>query len=325
MTEETTHANVTEALSAVMGEMPAIERKRNTDSGVKYAFRGIEEIAPHVKELFAKYGVIVVPSVQGDPVIRDLLVNGNPWTDTILKVAYTFRHGPSDTQVTAVTVGIGRDNQDKGANKAMTQSLKYALMQILMISDDADDSDSQDAPSGRAPVWQEMGYPDEERFNTAREGLAAIWGQLNEEQLAQARAFVSAAGFKVRWPLPQEFSAQLARFFAELIAGVTPAQESTSTRDGTARAPSAADLERAGVIDDDVAYAEHEVGQMTAQMITDGLVSRSLSRQGTNEERKRRLIAQITLESANSRTPAAIADIEARHRPERTGEEPFTD
>ena len=67
-------------------------------------------------------------------------MNSKPWTDTTLIVNYTLtsRDGSS---LQATTVGIGRDNSDKGANKAMSQAFKYLLLQVLCISDAKDDAD----------------------------------------------------------------------------------------------------------------------------------------------------------------------------------------
>ena len=138
---------VTAALSKVMEELPAIGKTREQGSSVQYAFRGIEAITAEAQTLFAKYGVVFAPRVLSHE-IRDITVNQKPWTDTILTVEYDV-YGPShsietpDKIVVGPLVAIGRDNSDKGANKAMTQAFKYALLQVLCISDRNDDGDAQ--------------------------------------------------------------------------------------------------------------------------------------------------------------------------------------
>jgi hypothetical protein len=59
--------------------------------------------------------------------------------DALVIVKYTFTDGAS--QVDVVTPGLGRDSADKAVNKAMTAAYKYALIQLLMVSDKNDDSD----------------------------------------------------------------------------------------------------------------------------------------------------------------------------------------
>lgn len=139
------------ALARVMGELPAIGKERHQGDGIQYAYRGIEQVTREVQGLFAKHGVVVAPLVDHLDV-REIVVNGKPWTDTTLGVTYTLT-GPDGSSLTARTVGIGRDNSDKGANKAMTQAFKYLLLQVLCISDAKDDTDGQThvADTQRAP------------------------------------------------------------------------------------------------------------------------------------------------------------------------------
>jgi hypothetical protein len=145
--------NVVQAITRVMGQLPAIGKDGKADpSQGGYSYRGIEQITREAQRLFAKYGVVFAPRVLSWEVI-DIVVNNKPWTDTRLMVEYDV-FGPSHGEYTEdgpvvdkITVGpllaIGRDNSDKGANKCMTQAFKYALLQVLCISDAKDDADGQ--------------------------------------------------------------------------------------------------------------------------------------------------------------------------------------
>lgn len=145
-------ANVVEAVAAVIDELPAIGRDgRASQQQGGYAYRGIEQITAAAAPLFAKYGVVFVPQVLAME-IRELVVNGKPWTDTILTVRYRIcGPGGPDDFVEATVVGIGRDNSDKGANKALTQAFKYALIQTLCIADAKDDGDGATHEADAAP------------------------------------------------------------------------------------------------------------------------------------------------------------------------------
>jgi hypothetical protein len=145
MTEKTP-TNVIQAIAVVMAELPGIAKKKHpseSGKGLTYAYRGIEEITSEVQELFAKHCVVPVPRVISRSVEK-IVVNGNDWSDTFLEVEWRI-YGPGGLTdyVEAITAGQGRDNSDKGTNKAMTQAFKYLLLDLLCISDPADDTDGQ--------------------------------------------------------------------------------------------------------------------------------------------------------------------------------------
>lgn len=136
--------NVVEALSRVMADLPGIGRTDRSEQG--YQYRGIEAITRHAQGLFAKHGVVTVPRV-ARRTVKDFTINNRPWTEDELWVHYRF-YGPAGTEdfiEVGPLVGLGRDNSDKGANKAMTQAYKYALVQVLCIGDGKDDVDAEPA------------------------------------------------------------------------------------------------------------------------------------------------------------------------------------
>src|SRR5215831_9124709 len=141
--EEPRASNVIEALRRVMEELPNIGKSgKASEQQGGYGYRKIDDITQAVQPLFAKHGIVFVPHVQTMEV-RELTVNNRPWTDTTLRVRYEiFGPGGPDDLIDVEVVGIGRDNSDKGANKAMTQAFKYALTQTFCIADPADDGDA---------------------------------------------------------------------------------------------------------------------------------------------------------------------------------------
>jgi hypothetical protein len=157
-------SNVIEALTCVMADLPAIGKDgQAAQQQGGYAYRGIEQITAHTQGLFAKYGVVFTPHVVSYEV-RELTVNGKPWTDVYELVEYTV-YGPGGRE-DCIKVGpllaIGRDNSDKGANKCLTQAYKYALLQALCISDAKDDGDQAshvaDAPKAE-PEFVDLPQP----------------------------------------------------------------------------------------------------------------------------------------------------------------------
>jgi hypothetical protein len=149
VTDAPKHETVAAALAAVMGELGGVakltpeQRRRKgmaggDERGVTYAYRGIDQIAAAAQPLFAKHGLVTVPQVV-DHSIKEIVVNQKPWTDTVVTVDWTIA-GPGDP-LQARTMGWGRDNSDKGINKAMTGAFKNLLLRLLCIGDPDDDTD----------------------------------------------------------------------------------------------------------------------------------------------------------------------------------------
>lgn len=206
--------SVVDSLAKVAEQLPGIGKdQRASQQQGGYAYRGIERIIAEAGPLLAAAGVVFVPQVLSCE-IRDITVAEKPWTDTILTVRYRIcgTDGPDDF-VEATVVGIGRDNADKGANKALTQAFKYALLQTLLIADEKDDTDGTtheaDTPARTArPASHDA--PDEtplpEGFDSldgARAAIDTISGAVNglgDEDRAAFLAWKQDQQFPYPWP-----------------------------------------------------------------------------------------------------------------------------
>ena len=143
--------NVIGALARVMRDLPGIGRTERSEQG--YQYRGIEQITRHAQSLFARHGVVFVPRVVAQSEV-ELTINGRPWTEQRLLVEYDVYGpgGPGDKITVGPIASQGRDNSDKGSNKALTQAFKYALLQTLCIGDAKDDADAGPAHEADAPA-----------------------------------------------------------------------------------------------------------------------------------------------------------------------------
>jgi hypothetical protein len=115
------------------------------ETGISYAYRGIDQIAGAVAPLFGRFGVVCVPNVLPDPIVEEIQVNGKPWRHVTARVEWHV-YGPGgvdDCLPPFVTIGEGRDNSDKVWNKAQTAAYKNALLRLLDVGDPADDTDNQ--------------------------------------------------------------------------------------------------------------------------------------------------------------------------------------
>lgn len=144
--------NVVQALARVQAEIGGVEKLSGAerkarglgggDGGINYAYRGIDQIAAAAQPLFGRHGVVISPTVLSSDVTQ-IELNGRPWTDTTVLVDWTI-YGPGgvEDRITARTEGQGRDNSDKGRNKAMTGAFKNLLLRLLCIGDPGDDPDN---------------------------------------------------------------------------------------------------------------------------------------------------------------------------------------
>ena len=140
-TRTTAPANVIAALAAVAGEIGGIGKTRGSEGGLNYAFRGIDAVATAAQPLFSKYGVVIVPQLDEYSAV-EITVNNRPWSDSTVAMTWAiFGPGGVDDVVYAKTVGMGRDQSEKGYPKAITQAYKNLLLRLLCIGDPEDDTD----------------------------------------------------------------------------------------------------------------------------------------------------------------------------------------
>ena len=125
--------NIYESIAAVQADVDFIGKDRQTQSGSRFKYRGVDQVLNTLHPLFAKHKVFAVPEV--------LEVLGREWRKTekggnvvyqTIKVKYTF-YAEDGSNVSAVVIGEAMDSGDKSSNKCMSVAYKYACFQILSI------------------------------------------------------------------------------------------------------------------------------------------------------------------------------------------------
>lgn len=216
--------NVVQAIAAVMAEMGGIPKMSaaahkarsgvqdaGPERGVSYAYRSIDQIAAAAQPLLGHYGVVILPDVVEHD-ITDITVGGNPWTSHMMKVEWHVfgPGGVADRLPPFKTVGEGRDNSDKGANKAQTMAFKNALLRVLCIGDPADDPDhgkflTDEVPGKAANEWW-GGWADEAEhrayFNEIKAFIAETFDSDDRRVLAtEFRTRYGSATNPGGWPI----------------------------------------------------------------------------------------------------------------------------
>ena len=228
---------VVEAIASIMGALggiakmtPEERRKKGLgggDTGISYAYRGIDQIAAAVQPLLAEHGVILVPFVT-DSTVKEITVNSKPWTDTFVTVKWSI-YGPNNSMVEACTEGWGRDNADKGYNKAMTGAFKNLLLRLLCIGDPDDDTDGhtheRDINDDRPRAARAEQTSDGPREITMAQQVAAKFSSLDPEGKKIVNAFAKEMLGITNVMRSGEKAEQLMEYINALAAPTTEPEE----------------------------------------------------------------------------------------------------
>lgn len=117
------------AMNEVMKACSFIEETgKNNHFGYSYA--SDFDLLTTVQPAMANNGLTLVP--EDIELLEQRPIGDRGRELTVIKVTYRLRHVSGATAL-IVAVGTGVDNEDKGAYKAQTGALKYALRQALLI------------------------------------------------------------------------------------------------------------------------------------------------------------------------------------------------
>lgn len=160
--------NIAKAIIGVMKDIKNIEKNSNVGTG-NTSYKGVsdKDVKQKVGEAMQKHGLCILPiEVKPKTQIDRWEENTNYGVKTKQSVftevetKYMLLH-ESGESIEITGYGHGVDTQDKGAGKATTYALKYALLYAFMIPtgdiDDADNTHSESiaTPQKKAPIQNE--------------------------------------------------------------------------------------------------------------------------------------------------------------------------
>ena len=151
--------NLIKAMLAVQSVVKGMEKNSNVGGGGFGSYKGTkdEDVKVVFNEQFTKNGLIIVPiDIDEETKIERWEENGKQKQSvfTKVKVKYQVYH-ESGESMQIVGYGHGVDSQDKGAGKATTYALKYALLySFLTPVGKIDDSDTHHSEEITVPKTQ---------------------------------------------------------------------------------------------------------------------------------------------------------------------------
>lgn len=149
--------NLAKAVIAVMNEVKGIDKSMVVGTGAM-SYKGVpdQEVKKIIGQAMQKHGLVMLP-VAIEPTLQvseweetsQYGVKRKQSVFTEVKTKYLLLH-TSGESMEICGYGHGVDSQDKGAGKATTYALKYALLYMFMVPtgkiDDADNTHSDQIP-----------------------------------------------------------------------------------------------------------------------------------------------------------------------------------
>ena len=142
MTKENEPMSLASKLASIGKEIGAVDKSgKNQQQNYNYIEYGV--VAGRIRELFDKYHIIIIPSVDSFSTDQSENKYGNKGYHFVLTMTFELINGDDkeDREVASWT-GEASDFGDKGINKAETAGTKYFLMRLFNISEKGDDNDA---------------------------------------------------------------------------------------------------------------------------------------------------------------------------------------
>lgn len=143
---KTLAAKLAEVLEAV-GYIP----KNGTNTAQGYKFVTDADVLDTVRTALAARKVATAVSVTRLEHVPYTTAKGSPQFLATVEGTLTFLDGESDSRIDIPFVGAGADSGDKGAYKAITGGVKYALLKSFLIPT-GDDPENDEKPATRDTV-----------------------------------------------------------------------------------------------------------------------------------------------------------------------------
>lgn len=151
--------NIAKAIIGVMKDIKNIEKNSNVGTG-NASYKGVsdKDVKQKVGEAMQKHGLCILP-IEVKPKTQidrweentNFGVKTKQSVFTEVETKYMLLH-ESGESIEIAGYGHGVDTQDKGAGKATTYALKYALLYAFMIpTGDIDDTDNTHSESIATP------------------------------------------------------------------------------------------------------------------------------------------------------------------------------
>jgi len=166
-TSEQIHIRMAAAFANIRGVS-----KDGWNTGQKFHFRSIDDVAAAVKTTLENEKIYVVPNYE----ILQMIDTGGKGIHIFVRGEFKF-YADDGSFVTATAIGEGRDSYDKATNKAMSAAFKYALLQTFCIGDPDDEGDAHSPSSDTSRQAQTSTQKTPSKAPAANQVGPKEWGE----------------------------------------------------------------------------------------------------------------------------------------------------
>jgi hypothetical protein len=111
-----------------------------------YMYRGIDGLYDLLSPIFAKHGLVIIPSaLEHHREVAGQTKSGSNTYAVVVKMQYEICHIHNDQTKIAVFYGEAMDTSDKATNKAKTAAYKYMAFELFNIPIDGADNDADNS------------------------------------------------------------------------------------------------------------------------------------------------------------------------------------
>ena len=125
--------NLYQRISAVMTDVQRLKKDKQVGEGnYQYSAMSEEKVTSVIRDAMITHGLVLMP-IKQTHTLTDYARQQKIVSISAVDVEYKLVNidNPSEFEIIA-SGGTGVDNQDKGVGKAMTYSMKYALLRLFM-------------------------------------------------------------------------------------------------------------------------------------------------------------------------------------------------
>lgn len=137
-------------LVKILGAMGSVEKK-GYNAHQKYHYMREVDIMEALKAQLIENDIIMLTSSKFADIQKKEGKEGKVEFVTTVETTHTFLDSETQEQLSITSVGSGYDSSDKGASKAITAAVKYAIMKTFMVSDEGSDIEN-DGVTAQAPA-----------------------------------------------------------------------------------------------------------------------------------------------------------------------------
>lgn len=149
---------VIKSLIKVQSDIGAIKKSKEVSAGMKFKYRGIEDVMVALHPLLNKYQLSVTTS-DVEILHREIITSTKEYQGKesttrmfyiLVKVRYIIHSGIDGSTISTEVIAEGLDNGDKGTGKAMSYAFKNAMFSLFCVptkeTDDNERSNQQIPP-----------------------------------------------------------------------------------------------------------------------------------------------------------------------------------